>query len=90
MLPAQLKTTGKKAGRLRIEYVVYYVKSSGKQTKKLFKLTENHYEPGETYHFKRNQRFQDFTTRKHYPGKHKIGIVINGKELASKEFSLLP
>ena len=38
---------------------------------------------------KKEQRFQDFTTRKHFPGRHKIGIVVNGQELASKEFMLL-
>jgi 3-methyladenine DNA glycosylase AlkC len=83
-----LDTKSKKNGRLRIEYVIYYVKSSGRQHKKLFKLAENSYEPG-THKFNRMQRFQDFTTRKYYPGKHKIGIVVNGKELATKEFTLM-
>lgn len=79
----------KKAGNLRIEYAVYYVKWSGKQTRKLFKISEGIYDPGTEYVFSRQQRFQDFTTRKHYPGKHKIGIVVNGRELAVKEFMLL-
>ena len=84
----ELETTGKKAGRLRIEYAIYYVKSSGKQHRKLFKLAENNFEPGAIYDFKRMQRFQDFTTRKHHPGKHRIGIVVNGQELATKDFTL--
>ncbi len=75
--------------KLRIEYAIYYNKANGKQTRKLFKLSENQYQGGNTYLFNRSQRFQDFTTRKHYPGKHKIGIVVNGKELAVKEFVLL-
>jgi 3-methyladenine DNA glycosylase AlkC len=81
--------TDKKPGKLRLEYAVYYVKSNGKQSRKLFKLAENNYQPNNQYSFKREQRFQDFTTRKHFPGKHKIGIVVNGQELASKEFMLL-
>ncbi len=84
----QLKTAAK-GGKLRIEYAIYYVKANGTQSRKLFKLTENNYEPNKIYHLKREQRFQDFTTRKHYPGKHKIGIVVNGQELATKEFVLM-
>ena len=85
-----LKNNGKKTGRLRIEYAIYYVKSNGKQSKKLFKLAEGNYDANASYSFKRKQRFQDFTTRKHYPGKHKIGILVNGRELATKEFMLMP
>ena len=84
-----LKNTGKKPGKLRLEYAVYYIKANGKQSRKLFKLAENNYQPNNQYSFKKEQRFQDFTTRKHFPGKHKIGIVVNGQELVSKEFMLL-
>lgn len=84
-----LKTKIKQASRLRLEYVVYYVRSNGKQTRKIFKLAESSYSPETVYNFKKEQRFQDFTTRKHFPGKHKIGIVVNGQELATKEFILV-
>lgn len=84
-----LKTFESGQAKLRIEYAIYYMKANGKQIKKLFKLTENYYETGTTYVFNRQQRFQDFTTRKHYPGKHKITIVVNGQELASKDFRLV-
>ena len=35
------------------------------------------------------QRFQDFTTRKHYAGAHRIGIVINGKVAQEVDFEVL-
>jgi 3-methyladenine DNA glycosylase AlkC len=85
----ELKAMSKKPSRLRLEYVVYYVKASGKQTRKIFKMAESDYKPATIYSFKKEQRFQDFTTRKHFPGKHKIGIVVNGQELATAEFMLL-
>lgn len=84
-----LKLAMGQTSKLRIEYVIYYRKASGNQTKKLFKLAENNFKPGIIYQFNRHQRFQNFTTRKHYPGKHKIGIVVNGKELAVTGFTLL-
>jgi hypothetical protein len=81
--------TGDKPGRLRLEYAVYYVKATGQQSRKIFQLKESDFQPGQTYSFKKEQRFQNFTTRKHYPGRHKLAIVVNGKEVAVKEFLLL-
>lgn len=75
--------------KLRLEYAIYYAKAAGKQSRKIFQIAENVYQPEKLYAFKKEQRFQDFTTRKHYPGKHKVAIVVNGQELAAKEFSLI-
>lgn len=74
---------------LRIEYAIYYMKANGKQNKKIFKITENTYNNDVTYSFKRKQSFQNMTTRKHYLGKHKIAIIINGNEALEKEFMLI-
>lgn len=76
-------------GTLRIEYAVYYAKANGKEVRKLFQLTEKPFEPGAVYTIRKEQRFQDFTTRKHYPGKHTIAIVVNGQERMAKSFALL-
>lgn len=81
--------TGKVAARLRLEYAVYYRKANGKESRKVFQITEKVFEPDQTYVFKKEQRFQDFTTRKHYPGYHKLAVVLNGQEVAEKSFSLL-
>jgi 3-methyladenine DNA glycosylase AlkC len=72
--------------KLRVECAVYYNKANDKQNKKIFKLSEQTYEAGKNYRFDRTHRFQHFTTRRQYAGKHKIGIVINGQEQVSKEF----
>lgn len=84
----KLKLSDLKGDKLRIEYVIYYVKANGSHSKKIFKLAEARYAGDKVHSFKRHQRFLDFTTRKHYSGKHKIGIVVNGQELATKEFLL--
>jgi len=34
----------------------------------------------------RHQRFQDFTTRKHYPGAHVLKVLVNGVTLVEGEF----
>jgi 3-methyladenine DNA glycosylase AlkC len=83
-----LTNEAKKAQLFRLELGVYYVKSSGKPTRKLFKITEKTFEPGVSNPFKRKLSFTDLTTRKHYAGKHSIAIVVNGNEIAKKVFSV--
>lgn len=76
-----------KKSKVRLEYAVYYMKANGKLSKKVFKITENTYAPG-THSFKRKQSFADMSTRKHYPGEHRISIIINGEEKAVTSFQL--
>ncbi len=82
--------TGTLPRKIRLEYAVYYVKANGKQSRKIFQLTEKLFQPSQTHVITKEQRFQDFTTRKHYPGEHKLAIVLNGKEVASAQFMLQP
>ncbi|WP_276486052.1 DNA alkylation repair protein [Paraflavitalea pollutisoli] len=84
----ELINKGDQPIKLRVEYGIDYVKSGGKGSRKLFKITENTYQPGKPVVFKRAQSFRDLTTRKHYAGQHTLAIVINGVELASKKFTV--
>jgi 3-methyladenine DNA glycosylase AlkC len=74
--------------KLRVEYAIDYVKANGSTSRKLFKLSERDFAPGETKIAFR-QSFRDLTTRKHYPGTHFAAIVVNGAELASITFELV-
>lgn len=85
-----LTNTGNKPIKLRVEYGIDYMKSNGKANRKLFKITENTYQPQQTYVFKRTQSFRNLTTRKHYAGQHALSIVINGQELSTKKFTVVP
>ncbi len=82
-----LKVGTKKPSKVRLEYIVHFAKPSGKVGKKVFKITENTYEPGE-HTFTRKHSFADMSTRKHHPGKHEIAIVVNGVEKADAVFRL--
>jgi 3-methyladenine DNA glycosylase AlkC len=73
--------------KVRLEYGIYYLKSKGKYTRKVFKIAEDVFKD-KTIAFRRNRSFTDMTIRKHRPGKHKISIIVNGIELAEKEFML--
>lgn len=74
---------------LRIEYAVDFVKANGSRSRKLFKLSEKEYPPGET-EVKLRHSFAQLTTRKHYPGEHGLAIIVNGEQTAAASFVLEP
>lgn len=65
--------------KVRIEYAVYFIKSSGKPSKKVFKIAEGDYKPGKLS-YNRKHSFKNMSTRKHFPGPHRIVILVNGEE----------
>ena len=81
-----LENTGAQTANLRVEYAIAYLTASGKISNKVFKIKELTLAPGEAVSFDKYQRFQDFTTRKHYPGAHRIAVLANGLEAAALDF----
>jgi 3-methyladenine DNA glycosylase AlkC len=81
-----VRLTDKKAHRLRLEYKIYFVKSNGKTSPKIFQINTYKVMPGEILDINRTHRCANLTTRKHLPGKHTLAIVVNGKEYAQNDF----
>jgi 3-methyladenine DNA glycosylase AlkC len=75
--------------KLRVEYAIDYIKSQGGSSRKVFQIGETFYEPQKNYLIQRKQRFQDFTTRKHYPGLHHLAIIVNGQEMIKTSFEVI-
>lgn len=84
----ELQVGGTAERKLRLEYTIDFVKANGKTSKKVFQLAEKNFIPG-THTQRKKQTMADLSTRKHYPGKHQLAIVVNGKELAATTFDLL-
>ncbi len=78
-----------KEQKIRLEYIIDFITSSGKNSKKIFKITENIYEKGKTFEFKKTHSFKDLTVRKHFKGSHTLSIIINGEKLADKKFEII-
>jgi len=74
---------------VRVEYTIDFITSTGKISKKIFKITEGKYVKGNEYLFRKSHSLKDLTTRKHFKGKHKLGIIINGEELAATGFEVV-
>ncbi|WP_119080954.1 DNA alkylation repair protein [Chitinophaga alhagiae] len=74
--------------KLVVDYALHYRKAGGGLSRKVFKLKEAELLPGATLHFSKKQVLRDFTTRKHYPGRHLLEIMVNGKTMGEKAFDL--
>ncbi|MEK5061780.1 hypothetical protein BK126_24720 [Paenibacillus sp. FSL H7-0326] len=76
------------AVRIRLEYGIDFVKSSGKVSRKKFLLSDKTVEGGSRLTGSRTHRWADLTTRRHYPGLHRIVLLLNGQEIAYTELQL--
>jgi len=83
-----LITRKKELGNLRIEYIISFKKKNGSLAGKIFKISEGFFKEAKK-HVEKKYSFKKISTRKYYPGTHKISIVINGFEVAEQEFQLL-
>ncbi|WP_248752050.1 DNA alkylation repair protein [Pseudomonas sp. MWU15-20650] len=88
-LSFNLESTATHAQKLVVDYAIDYVKSAGHSASKVFKLKAFTLGAGERQHLSRGQHIRELTTRKHYPGKHAVHVLINGEKLGSAEFELL-
>lgn len=74
-------------GKTRVEFAVHYMKSNGKQRRKVFQLSEKEIAT-KAVSFSKNHSFEERTTRKHYPGEHQLEIIVNGVGKAFLSFEL--
>ncbi len=84
----QLANGSKKVAKIRLEYGIYYKKANGSLSKKVFKISEKQYSGNSKSPIRRKHSFKPITTRKFYPGIHKLSLIVNGYELQEKEFEL--
>jgi 3-methyladenine DNA glycosylase AlkC len=73
---------------IRIEYGIYFVKARGNTSLKKFFLCDKTVQGGEKIIGTKAHSWQELTTRKHYPGEHKIVLLVNGLEVADTLINL--
>ena len=73
---------------VRIEYAIFHKRKNGEHNKKVFKISEKEYAPGETNRIVRRHGFQTITTRRYYPGDHFVSVIVNGAEQVKVPFEL--
>ncbi len=90
-LTVVLAARGKRAKttqRLAIDYVMHYVKANGGTSPKVFKGWEIELVPGDERTLAKRHSMRPVTTRRYYPGVHRIEVQVNGVSVGSGEFRL--
>ena len=80
--------TTTQATKVRLEYAIDFVKSTGKRSRKIFQISEIAMKANEKKAYSKNHAFTDLSTRKHYPGLHSITLIVNGTERGTLDFEL--
>ena len=74
--------------RLMIDYAIHHVKANGTLAPKVFKWKQLDLPAGGRQTIDKDHAIRAITTRRYYPGTHRIEILINGAISASADFDL--
>lgn len=74
--------------RLMIDYAIHHVKANGTLAPKVFKWKQLDLPAGGRQVIDKDHAIRAITTRRYYPGTHRIEILINGTIAASADFDL--
>lgn len=83
-----LQSLAPRPQRLAVDFIVHYTKKNGKTSPKVFKLKEITLAAHTTVVLSKGLQLRDLSTRQHYPGRHRVDIMVNGAKVASGEFIL--
>ncbi|WP_291012789.1 DNA alkylation repair protein [Hydrogenophaga sp.] len=89
-LSVQLRASGREPQALVVDYAVHHVRAGGKTSAKVFKGWNVNLAPGEALSLSKRHPFREVTTRRLYPGVHRIDLLVNGERQASETFELRP
>ena len=89
-LSVQLQGGGRAPQALVVDYAVHHVRAGGKTSAKVFKGWKLNLTPGETLSLSKRHPLREVTTRRLYPGEHRVDLLINGERQASESFALRP
>lgn len=88
VVTAALTSAARTGQDLLIDYAVHYVKADGRPRPKVFKLTRRRLDAGASLELSFTIRLGDLTTRRHFPGRHAVDLLINGRRMPLGAFAL--
>lgn len=79
-----------RAQRALVDIQVHFIKANGRASPKVFKIKQVELAPSERLRLSKQLSLRPMTTRKHYPGQHRIDALINGENQPLGSFLLKP
>ncbi|HNV26642.1 MAG TPA: DNA alkylation repair protein, partial [Nitrospira sp.] len=77
-IACEMASQATRVQRVLVDLRVHYVKANGTHSPKVFKLKTVALAPKETIRFSKSLALTQLTTRTHYPGLHRIELLVNG------------
>jgi 3-methyladenine DNA glycosylase AlkC len=74
---------------LLIELRVHFVKSNGRSSPKVFALKELKLQPHGSARLTKEISIAQHTTRTHYPGEHRVEVLVNGRTIGTGVFDIV-
>lgn len=74
--------------KVRVEYAISFARKSSTHYSKKFIIYDGAIKDSNKK-FEKKYSFKPIRTRKYYAGEHKISVIVNGQEIAQKEFLLI-
>ena len=84
-----LTSNSKQQQKLVVDFAIHFRKSNNKTAPKVFKLKTFSLQAKANIYLTKKHSFKKISTRKYYPGEHKLEIFINGQSKSTKTFDLL-
>jgi 3-methyladenine DNA glycosylase AlkC len=85
----ELANAGSSTERLLVDLRVHFVKANGRPGPKVFKLKELELPPHASAHLVKTISLAQHTTRTHYPGRHRVEVLLNGRAGATHLFDVV-
>ncbi|MDH3890309.1 MAG: DNA alkylation repair protein [candidate division Zixibacteria bacterium] len=85
-LGLHLRSTAAKHQKLAIDYRISYTRPADRTSMKLFKWSEKILPSQDSLKLETVRSFADQNTRRHYPGRHRVELIINGVVWAATDF----
>ena len=83
-----VRNDGEEDVRVAVDFVVHFMKASGRTVPTVFKLTTGTLAPGETLRVSRAYPLRERSTRRHYAGEHALELQVNGRRFGGVPFTL--
>jgi 3-methyladenine DNA glycosylase AlkC len=85
----EIANTSARVQRVMADLRVFFMKANGRAMPKVFKLKALEFAPGEVALVRKKVSLANLTTRKHYPGLHRVDVVLNGVPRSLGKFELV-
>ena len=85
----EIRNAQSKPQRVMVDFRIHFVKANGSTTPKVFKLKMIELSPRASVSLKKTVSLKPMTTRTHYPGQHRVDLLLNGRAKPLGMFELL-